>query len=333
VEYDPQNPNQQSGFQISFLHQLPSNQPSIYGGKATNLARLHQNGIPVPRGFVIPIQGFNAFISECKRNESYTKLQLDQDDFEELVKSSEAFRRIASEYVIPISVEREIIRGFNHLRTNFKVGSTGYAIRSSATAEDTEQFSFAGQADSFLCVSDLPTIIEAVKKTWLSLYSPKALLYLQAKGIKIDQIQMAVIVQEMILGEISGVMFTANVANNDYQQLLIDSTWGLGESIVSGKVIPDSFILQKSPLKILKRHLGEKAFLCAPHPNNHLHCTMIIETPKKQRDVFSLKDAEIISLARIGMQIEEQMGHPQDIEWTLKEGQFVILQTRPITTL
>ncbi len=333
MEYHPKNLDQQSGYQISFLNRLPSNQPSLYGGKATNLARLHQNGIPIPRGFVIPIKGFIAFISECKHLESYKKLQLVQNDFEELLHSAETFRKIAGEYDIPKPVEKEIISGFNSLRTHHELSSVGFAVRSSATVEDSEHFSFAGQADSFLCVHDLPSIIEAVKKTWLSLYSPRALLYLQAKGIKIDQIQMAVIIQEMVLGDISGVMFTANVATNDTEQLMIDSTWGIGESIVSGKVIPDSFLLQKTPLKILKRQLGEKALLCTPYPRDHPQGTMLIETPKQQREIFSLKDSEIISLARLGMQIEEHMGHPQDIEWTLQKDQFVILQTRPITTI
>jgi len=148
-----------------------------------------------------------------------------------------------------------------------------------------------------------------------------------------NQIQMAVIIQEMVLGDVSGVMFTANVVTNNPNQLIIDSTWGLGEIIMTGKAIPDSFILQKTPLKILKRRLGEKALYSAPQPAKQPENTVFLETPTNKREKFSITDEQLYELARIGLLIEQKMGFPQDIEWTYKDGKFVILQTRPITTL
>jgi pyruvate,water dikinase len=206
-------------------------------------------------------------------------------------------------------------------------------VRSSATAEDTEKFSFAGQADSFLCVRDQPSVIESVKQTWLSLFSPRAILYLHSKGLDFDKIHMSVIIQEMILGDVSGVMFTANVVTQNPNELIIDSTWGLGESIVSGKVTPDSFVLQKTPFKILQRRLGEKSLYSAPYPLTEPEGTIFKETPTNKRETFSLTNTKLYELAKIGLQIERKMGSPQDIEWTYKNGEFTILQTRPITTL
>jgi phosphoenolpyruvate synthase/pyruvate phosphate dikinase len=324
---------QQTGYRVSFLHQLPTNSPLLFGGKATNLARLHQYGIPIPRGFVIPTQGFIAFISACKQLESYTSLQLYQDDIEKLIQFAESFKNAASQYTIPKPVAGEIIKGFHQLRILQKGVDTSYAIRSSATTEDAEDFSFAGQADSFLCVSDPSSVMEAVKQTWLSLYSPRSILYLMTKGVQIDQVRMGVIIQEMIFGDVSGVMFTANVVNNDTHQLIIESTWGLGESIVAGKVTPDSFIIQKAPLEILEQHCGEKALYSVPYPENQPECTVLRETPIEKRQMLSLTNDQLLELAQLGLQIEQKMGSPQDIEWTYINGRFVILQTRPITTL
>jgi pyruvate,water dikinase len=255
------------------------------------------------------------------------------DDIETLLQLAETFRKSADQYEIPQPVQNAIIKGFFKLDAEHKGDATGYAVRSSATAEDTTQFSFAGQADSFLCVRDQPRVIEAVKQTWLSLYSPRAILYLNSKGLDFDKIHMSVIIQEMILGDVSGVMFTANVVNQNSNELIIDSTWGLGESIVAGKVTPDSFVLQKTPLQIIQRRLGEKALYSSPFPLTDPERIVLKETPTKKREVFSLTTDKLHELARIGLQIERNMGCPQDIEWTYKNGSFTILQTRPITTL
>ncbi|MFW9934417.1 MAG: PEP/pyruvate-binding domain-containing protein [Candidatus Thorarchaeota archaeon] len=322
-----------SNLHIEFLDQVPTNQPELFGGKAVNLARLHQLGISIPKGFALSTQCFIQFQSSYQNLESYKILHTKLTDFETLLHSSEEFQNQAKEFDLPESVAKEIISKFEQLEETCENIHAGYAVRSSATTEDVNEFSFAGQADSFLCVKDLSGILEAVKRTWLSLNSARALIYLKSKGINPHHVHMGVIVQEMVVGEVSGTMFTTNVVNNNPDQLIIDSTWGLGESIVAGKVIPDSFFLQKAPLKILKRHLGEKALYSAPHPADRPECTLFFETPLQKREIFSIADEKLYELARLGLQIETAMNLPQDIEWTLKEDSFIILQTRPITTL
>ncbi len=143
---------------------------------------------------------------------------------------------------------------------------------------------------------------------------------------------MGVIVQEMILGEVSGVMFTTNVVTNNPDELIIDSSWGLGESIVSGKVNPDSFIIQKHPIEIKKRRMGDKTIYSAPHPQDRPECTLLKETPPEKCAMFSLDDAQLFRLTHLGIEIDQKIGYPQDIEWTYKDGEFIIIQTRSTTT-
>ncbi|MFW9831971.1 MAG: PEP/pyruvate-binding domain-containing protein, partial [Candidatus Thorarchaeota archaeon] len=286
----------------------------------------------IPNGFVIPVDVFKQFLKSSKDSESFKILTQSSEDLESLLSSAEIFREAMLRSEIPFTIAQAIKAGFQQLTTQLQGKIFCYAVRSSASIEDTAQLTFAGQADTFLCVPDQSSVLEAVKKTWLSLYSPRALLYLQEKGIPIEHVHMGVIVQEMILGDISGVMFTSNIVTNDPAQLLVDATWGLGESIVSGKVTPDSFILQKEPLKIIKRRKGDKALYSAPYPADKPKCTHYLETPPAKRNKLTLNDSQLLELARLGLEIEEKMNHPQDIEWTYKDGRFVILQTRPITT-
>ncbi len=327
-----QNPQPKNRFQITFLHQLAPEQIETFGGKATNLARLHQLGFSIPNGFAIPTECFKNFVTTCQHLEAFDNLHQNTDDVETIIQSATDFQTAASDYEIPTEIANEIIAGFKQLVTQQDPSPTGYAVRSSATAEDIKKFSFAGQADSFLCVQDQSHVLDAVKRTWLSLYSPRALLYLQSKDINLNQVQMGVVVQEMVLGEVSGVMFTTNVVSNNPDELIIDSSWGLGESVVAGKVNPDSFIIQKQPIEIIERRMGDKAVYSAPHPQDRPECTLLKETPSEKREMFSLDDDQLVKLTHMGIEIEQKIGYPQDIEWTYKDGEFIVLQTRPITT-
>ncbi len=304
-----------------------------YGGKAVNLARLQKIGIRVPEGIVVPTQEFSRFLNQCQHLETLKILQQEETDIEAILELAEEFYQDANKFEIPPEVARDINHGFDSLRGNKPVPHQSYAVRSSATIEDTVQFSFAGQAETFLCVSDISSILDAIKSTWLSIFSPRSLLYLQGKGIPLRQVRMGVIIQEMVLGDVSGVMFTANASSGDIAQLVIDATWGLGESIVAGKVTPDHFVLQKMPLAVVHSHLGTKAVYSAPSPKDQPNCTVLLETPVEKRGTYCLTEKQLRELAQLGLLIEEHFGAPQDIEWTYQHGQFVVLQTRPITTL
>jgi len=295
----------------------------IHGGKAVNLAKLMQLGFRVPRGFSITSDVFVKMLAENQKIKSFLRDADASDDFEEILEISGKIQEVIADYVIPQNVVSEIDKNLNHLgKSEF-----GFAVRSSATIEDRNDISFAGQAESYLCVEELPDIVESVKKVWKSAFSERALVYLKTKGISFTQVKMAVLIQEMIPAEVSGVMFTANVVTNNTEEMLINSTWGLGDALVSGGIIPDTYILTKNPLGVIQRNLGEKKLtseLKSP----------LIDTPQEKRQKFSLDEKTLFALAEVGMKIESGMELPQDIEWCIRQdGTLTIIQTRPITTL
>ena len=321
-------------FRTRFLDKLRCNARNGYGGKATNLARLHRLGFRIPAGYAISADAFTRFFkaaSPAKTLEAVLKPT--NGDLDELLASASELCSIAAKSSVPPSLARGILSACTELERQIGHPPAGYAVRSSATVEDSETLSFAGQGDTFLCVHDAQHILEAVKKTWLSAYSPRAVTYLHTKGVPLRSVRMAVVVQEMVRAEVSGVMFTANVVTQQTDQLLIDATWGLGEAIVSGRVTPDSFVVNKMPLEIVHRQLGTKHLYSTPFPPNHPTCTVFRDTPLQKRQVFALTDEQLVKVATAGRYIEDGLGQPQDIEWSIKDGDLIILQTRPITTL
>jgi pyruvate,water dikinase len=220
------------------------------------------------------------------------------------------------------------------LEQSCMISELGYAVRSSATIEDRDDISFAGQAQSYLCVRNIPDVVDAVKQVWKSVYSPSAVIYLKTKGVSIYQVKMAVLIQEMIPAEISGVMFTANVVNNNRNEILINATWGLGETLVSGKVIPDTYIVAKDPLRVVQQEKGTKEVTSAAHISDDGVKVIISRTPRERQDVLTLDDQTLGMVARLGLEIERVMESPQDIEWCINaDGEIIVLQSRPITTL
>jgi pyruvate,water dikinase len=319
---------------IGFLDKLRTDARNRYGGKAINLARLHRLGIRIPAGFAISAEAFTQFLRILRPREKLEAvLKPANRDLDELLANAVELCSIGAESSIPPPVAQAILSACAELERQIGHPPAGYAVRSSATVEDSERLSFAGQGDTFLCVHGADSILEAVKKTWLSTYSPRAVAYLHSKDVPLHSVRMAVVIQEMVSADVSGVMFTANVVNRKNDELLIDATWGLGEAIVSGRVTPDSFVINKMPLEIMHRQLGSKHLYSTPFPRNRPTCTVFQDTPSEKRGVFALTDEQLLMVATAGRSIEDGLGQPQDIEWSIKDGDLVILQTRPITTL
>jgi len=315
---------------LKLVHTLDDIQPKdveIHGGKAANLARLATLGFHVPRSLSI---SSNAFSQMVDNNENLIGLieKADcSDDFEELLEISANLRDAIGKYKIPGNLESEISQSFNYLQKNSEFG---FAVRSSATIEDRSDISFAGQAESYLCIMNEEGILESIKKVWQSAFSERAVIYLKTKGIPLKQVKMAVVVQEMMPVNISGVMFTVNVVNNSTEEMLINATWGLGDPLVLGKVVPDTYILAKNPLSVIQRELGGKEFTSKLERNQ----PALIPTPRLKQSEFTMDDKTLFDIAEVGMKIESGMESPQDIEWCiLPNGFLVILQSRPITTL
>ncbi|TFH07505.1 MAG: hypothetical protein E4H14_08330, partial [Candidatus Thorarchaeota archaeon] len=302
----------------------------IHGGKATNLAKLAQLGFIVPRSLSI---SSNAFVQMVESTRELTELLEkgdESDDFEELLEISVSLQKVVGNYKFPEDLESEISQSFSDLQKSTGNSEFGFAVRSSATIEDRNDISFAGQAESYLCVMNENDILESVRKVWQSAFSERAVIYLKTKDIPLKQVKMAVVVQEMMPADVSGVMFTANVVNNSTDEMLINATWGLGDSLVSGKIIPDTYILTKNPPSVIQRNLGGKELTSQLEINQ----PALVATPEHKQSEYTLDDQTLFDIAEIGMKIESCMESPQDIEWCIRpDGSLIILQSRPITTL
>lgn len=317
---------------LKFLDQIDPYESERYGGKASGLARLIRHGFRVPKGFAVPCVCFQDLLTlRPMIGNALSNINASTEP-EEIIHASAQIRDALQDYILPEHLQREIEGAFGRLDSEC-CGAHGYAVRSSANIEDTNTVSFAGQASTSLCVPDLESVLTSIRETWFSLLSLEGLLYLKAKNVRIENVRMGVVVQEMAAADVSGVMFTEDVVESRPDRILIDSSWGLGELIVAGKITPDGFVVQKDPLYILQRRLGSKKSTATPSTGSGLNGLAIAETSIQKRAQFSLNDEQVLQIARTGMEIEKKMGVPQDIEWCLDDKGIILLQARPITTL
>ena len=231
---------------------------------------------------------------------------------------------------------QELKISYNQFRNGIEE-SDSFAVRSSATIEDSNKFSFAGQADTYLFINSFEGLLISLKNCWASLFSPGALLYLlqmKKQGVldSLITIKMAVVVQKMVESEISGVLFTVNVMTNNDNEMLINSTWGLGETIADNKINPDMIIINKENYNISNIVIGEKEKRSMRNPEGTPD-TLLIENELESRNICSLNETQLFQLCLLGEKIENIFQCPQDIEWAIENEKIYILQTRPITTL
>ena len=294
------------------------------GGKAYNLSRLARAGFPVPPGFFVTTGAYQAFV-EANHLDSRIPEFLEGQDLRDpavLEKVSKKIRKRFTEGRLPVLLMAEIQEAYTAL------GQPPVAVRSSATAEDLPDMSFAGQQDPYLNIIGKEDLITAIMECWGSLWTARAIGYRARNGIPYDNIALAVVVQEMVPSEVSGVLFTANPLNGLRREMVIDATYGLGEALVGGHVEPDHFVIDTQSQRVKEKQLGRKGLIMEPAPEGGL------KTVTENLEVgFSLTDREILELAGIGLAVQNHYGAPQDIEWAWAKGRFYLLQSRPITSL
>ncbi|MFX0133773.1 MAG: PEP/pyruvate-binding domain-containing protein [Candidatus Hodarchaeota archaeon] len=302
---------------------------NILGGKGAHLAELLDLKMPVPSGFVLPTTCFNLFLEKSDYYQRIKSILQNPINFENILEVS---KQLQDSIIHSKFQERfliEVKNAWEELSKHIKIDYV--AVRSSATVEDLETASFAGQAETFLCIDNLDDLFKAIKQCWASLYSPSALMYYLTNAITIDKVKMAVIIQKMVNSDLAGVMFTADVVNKDPSKILINITWGFGETIADGKVDADEILIAKDTLKILNIRIGKKEKMSIRNVNA---CgTRIIETPPNKRNCCCISEEKIIELAKIGLKIEKQFKHYQDIEFAIENNEIKILQSRPVTTM
>ena len=289
--------------QIVFFDEIDKTMLPLVGGKGANLGEMTRAGFPVPKGFCLTTEVYDAFAAG---------LQL-----EEL--AGEKARSILEKRGLPARCEAQI----QHALKQFPEG-TLFSVRSSATAEDLPYASFAGQQDTFLNVT-ARDIAKAVKRCFISLYTDRAVSYRRQNGI--EKPSMSVVIQEMVASDSSGVMFTADPVSGNRTRLVIDAVFGLGEAIVSGLVSPDRIVYDRKGKSILSEDIAKKEFAIRPLPGGETRREEI------QSEEPVLTEMQIRKLVVLGEALEDHYGHPQDVEWAFQEGRLYLLQTRAITSL
>lgn len=299
------------------------------GGKAYHLSELFKLNLPIPHGFVIPTEVFKIFLENSENCKEIQSLLENEITYDNLIEISEQIQNLIINTELPDEVLKELKKAWIELSRAEKVEHV--AVRSSATVEDSSNISFAGQADTLLCINNLNNLFTAIKQCWASLYSTRATMYCLTNNISIKNAQMAIIVQKMVNSDVSGVLFTADVVNKDPNKILINSTWGFGETIADGKVEPDEILMDKGSLKILNYKIGKKELMSIRNPKTS--GTILIKTPEEKQNLPCLSEEQLIELGKISLKIEKHFKCYQDIEFAIENNEIRILQARPVTTM
>ncbi len=308
----------------------------LVGGKNASLGEMINADIRVPPGFAVTTNSYSVFMEKAGINETIFSLlaNLNPDDIEALNQVAEKIQDMIRTAEIPADVQQTISSGYSHLCEVCSVDELPVAVRSSATAEDLPTASFAGQQDTYLWMQGTARVIESVRKCWASLYNPRAISYRVKNNFPHEKVLISVGIQKMVNSRAAGVMFTLNPTDGDISKVVIEGSWGLGETVVSGSVNPDKFVVDKVMGEINERKISTK----------HIECVFDVEKGETvDADVAEdlqctccLEDHEIRELVKTAKGIETHYGRAMDIEWaidkdfTFPENIFIV-QARPET--
>ena len=298
---------------------------AIAGGKGASLGEMSQAGLSVPPGFVVVADAFERFIKETDLNVEIDSIlhTVDHKEIHTVENASEKVKALILGAEMPKDIGDEIQKYFKELDSKF------VAVRSSATAEDSATAAWAGQLETYLNTTE-ENLLENVKKCWASLFTPRAIFYRFEKGLHDQKISVAVIIQKMIESEVSGIAFSVHPVTQDYNQLIIEASFGLGEAIVSGQITPDSYVVEKEPRRIIDKNVYTQEKALVKGKTGGIEWQNI---PKEKGEKQVLTNEEILELSELILKIESHYGFPVDVEWALEKDNFYITQSRPITTL
>lgn len=309
------------------LTQIRAADQPLVGGKAANLGELMAAGFPVPGGFCVTTSAFACFMATQPAHEALLQ-QLNGvagDDLAAVRQGGAAIRQALMQTPMPPAVEEAVLSAWHEVGNAY-----AYAVRSSATAEDQPDASFAGQQNTYLNVRGATALLASVRNCWASLFTDRAILYRRQRQVDARNVRIAVVVQRMVEPQVAGILFTADPVTNQRHLLSIDASFGLGEALVSGIVSADLYQVDKRTFQLVKRQIAEKQVQIVALPDGGVQQTAL---PAAQRQQPALSDVQVLALAKLGAQIEAHYGTPQDIEWALHEETLFVLQARPITTL
>jgi len=324
---------------ILWFEELTKEDVPLVGGKNANLGEMIRAGIPVPPGFAVTAYAYKRFIEETGiRDEIYRilreKVKPGASAPEDYIEASKEIRALIERTPMPKDIDEEIRKAYRELCRRLGKKEEFVAVRSSATAEDLPDASFAGQQETYLNVLGEDDVVDKVRKCWSSLFTPRAIFYRESKGFAHEKVLISVAVQKMVNSRSAGVMFTIHPVTGERDKIVIEGSWGLGESVVAGKVTPDEWVVDKNTLQILERRIAEKVRELVRDPATGRNLEKEVEP--ERRTAPCLSDEEVRRLAELAVLIEKHYGRPMDIEWAVDgdlkfpENVFIV-QARPET--
>src|SRR5436309_172851 len=315
------------------LDDLSKEEVGIAGGKGANLGEMRKAGFPVPDGFVVTTEAFELFArgNDLEKKIGWLLAKIDANNPKKLETYTSMIRLIIESSRIPKAIVEEVLAAYDQVCK--KAGKrVPVAVRSSATAEDSRDASFAGQQATFLNVSKKDEIIASVKRCWASTYTSRAIYYRLKKGFSMNLFTTAVVVQRQIASQKAGVGFSIHPTTGDRDSVVIESVLGQGEELVSGRVTPDTFTINKRTGMIRERRIAEKKRMKVTNKRGEGLAEVAI--PRRLRQAQSLKSSELLELWSLARKLEAHYNHPQDFEWAVEDdGTLYLLQTRPVTVL
>ena len=332
---------------ILWLKEISKNNIPEVGGKGANLGEMFNAEFPVPNAFVVTSAAYIRFLEESgiQTEINNTLNSLDVENAANLKEASEKIQDKVLSYQIPNDIKKEIIEAYSNLNVNnelinkapealsfIKVGreNSFVAVRSSATAEDLPEASFAGQQETYLNVRGNEQVIQAIHQCWASLYTARAIYYRVKNNFEHSKVNIAVVVQKMIDSEKAGVMFSINPSTNA-KEVIIEASFGLGDAVVSGSISPDKYIVDKEDLRIKDTKVNRKEWLLYRDQNTGRTTKRILNDEKANAQV--LTEQEIRRIAELAISVEKYYNSPQDMEFAIDENKLFLLQARPITTM
>ena len=334
---------------IAWFKEISKNDIGLVGGKGLNLGIMYNLGLPVPPGFVVTAQAYKDFLIETALYDDILELLqgLDVEDTQKLEETAQHIQDMIIAEEMPEQIKKDIVEAYKNLDINtdvfksvskialdiIKAGRDKpyVAVRSSATAEDLPQASFAGQQATFINVKGNKEVVAAVQQCWASLFTARAIYYRVKNNFPHEKVLIAVVVQRMINSEAAGVVFTANPSTNNTDEIMIEAAFGFGDAVVAGLVNPDNYIVDKETLNIKHKKINKKDFMFIRDYVLNKTVKKPLSEEKANKQVLS--EEQIKKLAELAKKIESHYKNPQDIEFAVEENRLYIVQTRSITTL
>ena len=298
---------------------------ALVGGKSAHLGDLTQAGFPVPPGFAVTADAFDAVVQQ---HVDELLAGLDPDDVAALEQKAEHVRAVVESLEVPEEIARDVAEGYRRLGDELELSDPPVAVRSSAVAEDAADASFAGMQSTYLWLRGTDDVLAGVRRCWASYFNAEALAYRAQHG---GAAGMSVAVQYMVDARVAGVMFTINPVTGDPSSIAIDASYGLGVTVVGGDVTPDSYLFSKVTRELVRSEIGAKEIECVAAAGGG--GTVLRDVDEERRARLCLEPAEVARLADLGRSVERHYGRPQDLEWAIDRrlGEIFLLQARPET--